>query len=209
MKSNFGYISKTLWTASIFVSTALLAGIFLWLSSFAGSVQTGKIGEVVSAVSGDSGHHTRASRPIGRIVWRWASLKTAAEETDNFPTTWAVDGHQYNIGGDGYGFENQKSKKSMILSRVTGPYDDQRYADLWDSDGKSYGLLALGDRLYAWRGTGSGMESFEQNWLYRFDLNGKLIEKKVFSPNQTGSVCPHYYNWEKITNTTSMTGSIL
>lgn len=188
MKTTLRYLYRTIVITSIFTSTALLAGFFLWRSSYGESVRPAETGVVVASAPGYSDHHVRSSRPIERITWQWASIKTAAEGTDNFPMTWAADDRQYTMGGDGYGFEIQKSKKSMILSRVTGPYDTQRYADLWDSDGKSYGLLALGNRLYAWRGPGSGIKSFAETWLYIFDLNGQLIEKKhLFS--QSDRIC--------------------
>lgn len=125
-----------------------------------------------------SRHHERLSRPIEGITWLWETRKAAATGSDNFPMTWAADDHQYTIGGDGYGFGNQKPKQSMIFSRVKGSFDDQGYEDLWSGDGKSYGLLTLGDRAYVWRGPGSGVQSFAETWLYVFDLEGRLLEKK-------------------------------
>lgn len=159
------------------IAAVLTAGVFLWRGSWAESVLLAEA-KTSRWVLNPSDHHNRPSRPVRHITWHWSSLKTAATGTDNFPMTWAADGHQYCMGGDGYGFENREPKKSLILSKVIGSEDGQRYEDLWDGDGKSYGILALGERIYAWRGPGSGIESFAQTWLYAFDFNGRLIEKK-------------------------------
>jgi len=110
------------------------------------------------------------------LVFDWSSRKTAANGTDNFPITWAADGHQYTMGGDGRGFQGG-DKKSLSLHRITGTFPGTG-VDLWSGDGKSYGILALDGHLYAWRGPGSGADSLRETWLYRWDLGGKLIAKK-------------------------------
>jgi hypothetical protein len=169
---------RTILAVTMFAMAALLVVGGLWRPGYAESILIATDTAGARSATGYSDHHGRSSQPIQHINWKWETLKTAAKGTDNFPMTWAADNHQYTMGGDGYGFELQNAKNSLILSKVAGPYDAQQYKDLWSADGKSYGLLALGERIYVWRGPGSGIKSFAETWLYEFDLSGQLLEKK-------------------------------
>lgn len=80
--------------------------------------------------------------------------------SDNWPLTWADDGHLYTAYGDGYGFEPQlESKLSLGFAVITGGPEDFTGLNL-RSDGerlgpgkqgeKACGLLMVEGVLYVW-----------------------------------------------------------
>lgn len=84
----------------------------------------------------------------------------AAEESDNWPLTWADDDALYTTFGDGYGFAESGPKLSMGFSKVTGnPPDSISGSDI-DSSGeitgdgssgeKASGILFVDGKLYLW-----------------------------------------------------------
>jgi hypothetical protein len=86
--------------------------------------------------------------------------------SDNWPTTWAADGHQYTSYGDGWGFEPMLDKKLSIgMARIEGGPEDFRAVNIRSNieapgDGragpKASGILSAGGVLYMWnRNTGN------------------------------------------------------
>jgi CubicO group peptidase (beta-lactamase class C family) len=94
----------------------------------------------------------------------WAPKETIvrrAKGSDNWPLTWADDGHQYTAYGDGDGFEPfLKEKLSLGLARVEGGPADFTGINLRSptieqrGDGargkKASGILMVGGVLYLW-----------------------------------------------------------
>lgn len=141
-----------------------------------------------------SNHHQMPSNAIRGVSFDFGSLHTAANGTDNFPMTWAADGHHYTVGGDGNGF-NDGARAECIVSRLTGPFPG-RGTDLFRCDGKGYGILALDDRLFVWVGRrsessgGSMDDAMRQTWLYELTLAGKLVRKTKLFEFADGVVLP-------------------
>lgn len=94
----------------------------------------------------------------------WSPLRDvgrAAPGGDNWPITWAGDGHQYTAWGDGKGFRPfTERKSSMGFARVEGGPDDFRGVNIRSATGEAFGdgpagkkasgLLALDGTLYVW-----------------------------------------------------------
>ncbi len=111
------------------------------------------------------------SQIIASLSLDWASHDRRANGSDNFAITWADDGHQYTMWGDGWGFENQPTKMSLGVSRVEGDAGSYMAFDVFGAPngatfaGKSYGIISIGGDLYGWWGPGSGTASYAQTRL--------------------------------------------
>ncbi len=104
-----------------------------------------------------------APSPVIKTI-RWAPAETIvrkAKGSDNWPITWADDGHLYTAYGDGYGFEPRlKRKLSLGLARVEGGPDDFTGINLRSptaetkGDGKrgrkASGMLMVDGVLHMW-----------------------------------------------------------
>jgi hypothetical protein len=120
-----------------------------------------------------------ASTVITGVTFNDASIKTLAPGSDNWPMTWAGNGHQYTTWGDGGGFggNDTDGRVSLGVARVEGDktnYAGYNIAGGMNSScpspfvGKSEGILAIGNVLYLWRnGDGSDTSSFHFSRLYR------------------------------------------
>lgn len=97
------------------------------------------------------------------IDWAPAeSVVRQAVDGDNWPVTWAADDALYTAWGDGTGFEPKVPEKlSCGFARVRGGPRDFHGENLFSLNTqpgqgrnglKAWGLLAVGDRLYAWFG---------------------------------------------------------
>jgi hypothetical protein len=93
------------------------------------------------------------------VTFDWSTYVRLAPGSDNWPMTWADDGHQYTTWGDGGGFggTNQDGRVRLGVGRVEGGPDDFEEFNVWGGKnpenratfkGKSYGILALGPTLY-------------------------------------------------------------
>ena len=94
---------------------------------------------------------------------RWApreSIRRTAKGSDNFPLTWADDGHLYTTWGDGNGF-SKTPRRSMGFARIEGFPPDHRGVDIRSeqetfgggrSGPKGWGLLSVERTLYLWMG---------------------------------------------------------
>jgi CubicO group peptidase (beta-lactamase class C family)/dienelactone hydrolase len=95
---------------------------------------------------------------------QWAPKETIvrqAQDSDNWPVTWADDGSCYTAYGDGYGFEPKISEKlSLGFARVTGGPADFRGVNIRSATGeqhgngakgkKASGILMTGGVIYLW-----------------------------------------------------------
>ncbi|HEY2154368.1 MAG TPA: serine hydrolase, partial [Isosphaeraceae bacterium] len=95
---------------------------------------------------------------------RWAppeQIRRAAKGSDNWPLTWADDGHLYTAYGDGNGFEPQIADRlSLGFARVEGGPDDFRGVNIRSptieqlgsgpAGRKASGILMVDGVLYLW-----------------------------------------------------------
>ncbi len=103
-----------------------------------------------------------ASPVIRRVDWDpLASITRKAEGSDNWPLTWADDGHLYTAYGDGWGFKPLVDKKlSMGFAKIVGGPHDFRGINIRSSSGetlgqgphgkKASGILMVDRMLYLW-----------------------------------------------------------
>jgi hypothetical protein len=111
------------------------------------------------ALAAASAPTARAAAPyspspvIKSVAYDWNTKVQLAGGSDNWPITWAANGHQYTSWGDGGGFPGGVgSKVELGVARVEGPWDNYTGYDVaWGLTGKSYGILAVnGDEMYMW-----------------------------------------------------------
>lgn len=126
----------------------------------------------------DPPDYPKSSVIIG-ISFNDPSERVLAPGSDNWPLTWAANGHQYTTWGDGGGFEgsDKLGRASIGVARIEGSKDDYQGFNIAggaDSPcpdpftGKSEGILAIGNTLYLWRnGDASATSSFKFSRLYR------------------------------------------
>jgi len=110
-----------------------------------------------------------ASPVIAGITWNWKTHRTAAPGSDLWPVTWGADDHLYTAWGDGGGFggTDQDGRVAMGFARIEGPPErfvgvninggkDPAHVASFAKHGKTGGILAVDDRLYAWLNTQNG-----------------------------------------------------
>jgi hypothetical protein len=113
------------------------------------------------------------SQLIVGVLFDWSSRERRAAGSDNWPVTWAADGHQYSAWGDGGGFggNNLFGRDSLGVARIEGDLDGYRGVNLWGGfrgenpaqfEGKSYGVLSIGDTLYMWVSPGTMEENYQE-----------------------------------------------
>jgi hypothetical protein len=84
----------------------------------------------------------------------WSTLEQQAQGSDNWPITWADDGHQYTSFGDGGGFggTNQDGRVSLGVARIEGGSSNYKGINIWggrdalnpaEFEGKSYGIISI------------------------------------------------------------------
>jgi CubicO group peptidase (beta-lactamase class C family) len=133
--------------------------------------------------------HPKAARPyppspvIRDIVWALKeSIIQKARGSDNWPLTWADDGHQYTAYGDGWGFEPRLPEKlSLGLVRVEGTPPDFNGVNIRSASGektgdgarglKASGMLMVDGVLYMWvRNAGNSQLAWSKdhgtNWTW-------------------------------------------
>lgn len=119
---------------------------------------------IVASVQSES-DTSDAPYPASEFVTgvRWApsdSILRLAEGSDNWPITWADDGHLYTAYGDGWGFEPRVEKKlSLGLARISGLPPDisgHNIRSPFEQLGqgphgrKASGMLCVDSTLYMW-----------------------------------------------------------
>lgn len=107
-----------------------------------------------------------------------------APGSDNWPVTWADDGHQYTSWGDGGGFggTNSDYRVSLGVARVEGDAGAYQGHNVWGHadnsevqatyEGKSYGILSIDGALYMWIAPGSGADGYTSQTVLRSDDHG-------------------------------------
>ncbi|MGD8239879.1 MAG: hypothetical protein PVH68_15085, partial [Armatimonadota bacterium] len=76
-----------------------------------------------------------------------SSIVRKAVGSDNWPITWADDGHMYTSYGDGWGFEPRTEKKlSQGFARIVGPATDFRGENVRSETGETVGDGARGPK---------------------------------------------------------------
>jgi glycerophosphoryl diester phosphodiesterase len=137
--------------------------------------------------SGALGQRSPAYPPSPVISSVWFDMPTLVElapGSDNWPLTWAANGRQYTSWGDGGGFggTNTVGRVSYGVGVIDGGPNDYRCRNLWGGaglprpqyGGKSYGILALADTLWLWRGGGASDETiYDFQELYRSTDSGR------------------------------------
>jgi len=149
-----------------------------------------------------------ASSFITGIEFDLDSIVSMAPGSDNWAITWASNGDQYTSWGDGGGFggDNEKGRVSLGVARIAGPVDRFMAINVWGGykalaeatfEGKSYGLLAVGDVLWLWRtGDASDESAFALQELFysedkglswhtagvRFGVNDFKSSRPFFAP---------------------------
>jgi hypothetical protein len=98
---------------------------------------------------------------IARVEFDFATHRRLAPGSDNWPTTWADDGHLYSAWGDGGGFGGTNSQGRVLLgvARIAGNPPNYTGKNVWGGfepenpaqfGGKSYGILCVAGVLYLW-----------------------------------------------------------
>ena len=167
---------------------------------------------LLAAIEGDPSRATRRppyppSTAIADLEWAPAGdIVRAAPGSDNFPLTWADDGHQYGAYGDGWGFEPKVSEKlSLGLVRIPGPPARPAGVNVRSStleqkgDGakgrKASGLLMVDGVLYLWaRNAGNSQLAWSadrgRTWTWsgwRFDVSFGAPTFLNFGRNYAGA----------------------
>ncbi len=106
---------------------------------------------------------------IASVTWDWTTRRTAAPGSDLWPVTWGADDQLYTAWGDGGGFggTDEDGRVTMGFARIEGPPErfvgvnvnggkDPAHCASFAERGKTGGVLAVGDRLYAWLNTQNG-----------------------------------------------------
>jgi len=123
------------------------------------------------------------SSAIGGITFDWSTHDRRAPGSDNWPITWADDGHQYTSWGDGGGFggSNSDGRVSLGVARVEGSAASHTGFNVWGGkdaenpatfDGKSYGIISVDGTLYMWRSPGSGPTGYRRVTVYSSTNHG-------------------------------------
>jgi hypothetical protein len=105
------------------------------------------------------------------ISFNLGSHISLAPGSDNWPMTWADNGHQYTSWGDGGGFggTNSSGRVSLGYGRVEGTASAYTRHNVWGGfnpenpatfGGKSYGIISVGGALYSWVSPGSDNENY-------------------------------------------------
>ena len=145
------------------------------------------------------------SELIVSAVWGDRSeIVCQAEGSDNWPITWADDGHLYASYGDGFGFEPKVPKKlSMGFARIEGVPPRPKGINIRSETGETFGdgpmgekasgLLMIDGRL--WMAVRNIKKSGEQAQLWWSSDNAKSWQSGDMLPGDFG--CPTFLNFGK------------
>jgi hypothetical protein len=140
-----------------------------------------------------------ASEVILDVTIDTATHDRRAPGSDNWPMTWADDGHQYTSWGDGGGFDgtNSDGRVSLGVGRVEGAGDSYTGINVWGGkdpltpatfDGKSYGIISIASRLYMWVSPGSSTEGYQSQTLHTSDDHGLTWTSVSWSFSQSDAI---------------------
>ncbi len=145
------------------------------------------------------------SRLIAGAVWGDRSeIVCQAEDSDNWPITWADDGHLYASYGDGFGFEpNIPKKLSMGFVKIDGEPPRPKGINVRSETGETYGdgprgekasgLLMIDGKL--WMAVRNIKTSGEQAQLWSSLDHAKSWQRGDMLPGDFG--CPTFLNFGK------------
>ena len=113
------------------------------------------------------------SKVIAGVSFDWSTHVRLAPGSDNWPITWADDGHQYTAWGDGGGFggTNSDGRQSLGVARVEGDFDNYQGVNVWGGknpenlaqfEGKSYGIISIGGVLNMWVNPKTNIQSYDE-----------------------------------------------
>ena len=144
------------------------------------------------------------------VTWDKSSHKTKATGSDNWPTTWADDGHQYTSWGDGGGFggTNSTGRVSLGVARVEGSATSYKGFNVWGGkspenpkqfNGKSYGLLSVNGVLYMWlMRQEDGKKLYEESQITWSNNHGASFKRGfLFAEPDAGFASPTFLNFGK------------
>jgi CubicO group peptidase (beta-lactamase class C family) len=145
------------------------------------------------------------SQLIASVVWGdRTEIACQAEDSDNWPITWADDGHLYASYGDGFGFEPKVPKNlSMGFARIEGDPPRLKGANIRSESGETYGngprgmkasgLLMIDGKL--WMAVRNIKDSGEQAQLWWSSDYAKSWQRGDLLPHDFG--CPTFLNYGK------------
>lgn len=143
---------------------------------------------------------------ITGATFDWSTEQRRAPGSDNWPMTWADDGHQYSSWGDGGGFNgtNENCRVSLGVARIEGNKDNYATFNVWGCNssssqcegagpksqcaaespatfkGKSYGMLSVDHdkdgKTTLWMWNMVQGQYFNQSELYFSDNHGATWE---------------------------------
>jgi CubicO group peptidase (beta-lactamase class C family) len=166
---------------------------------------------IIEAIADRPGPSRNAPYPPSRAITdiAWAAKETiirTAKGSDNWPLTWADDGHQYTAYGDGWGFEPFVPKKlGLGFARIEGDPPGFRGINVPSPTGeqlgggakskKASGLLCVAGVLYLWtRNAGNAQLAWSkdhgQTWAWadwRFTTSFGCPTFLNFGPNYSGA----------------------
>jgi hypothetical protein len=154
------------------------------LLAFAAAAQPQQDREIGQAASREPQSAYPPSPVITGVAFRDETARTLAPGSDIWPLTWADDGHQYTVFGDGGGFggTDHDGRVSLGIAQIIGGKADYVGVNIAGGKdaphsapftGKSEGIVAIDDTLYLWRnGSGSNQAAFEFVRLYRSSDHG-------------------------------------
>ncbi len=146
--------------------------------------------------------------PVSAIVRK-------AVGSDNWPITWADDGHMYTSYGDGWGFEPKTDiKLSQGLAKIIGPPTDFRGENIRSETGertgdgpkgaKASGMLMVDGVLYMWvRNTGNSQITWSSDhaktweWGFKFDTSFGCPTLLNFGKNYEGARDDYVYSYSQ------------
>jgi CubicO group peptidase (beta-lactamase class C family) len=161
---------------------------------------------IIDAITDGPKHSSAAPYPPSKVITGldWAPKETIirkANDSDNWPLTWADDDHQYTAYGDGRGFEPFVPKKlGLGFARVEGAPKDFQGVNIPSPSGeqsgngakskKASGILCAEGVLYLWtRNAGNAQLAWSKD-------HGKTWEWADWKLT-TSFGCPTFLNFGK------------
>jgi hypothetical protein len=139
-----------------------------------------------------------------RSFWDWKTLQTAAPGSDLWPVTWSKDDTLFTAWGDGGGFggTDQDGRVAMGFARIDGP--PERFAGVninggktpqhpasYPKKGKTGGMLAVDNHLYAWLNTQNGKwPDVDQALIWSEDGGASWQQSEWVFPKGKGNLKP-------------------
>ena len=144
------------------------------------------------SVLGADGPPYPPSKAIDEVTFDFSTHRRLAPGSDNWPMTWADDGHLYTAWGDGGGFggTNNDGRVKLGVARVEGDADNYSGTNVWGGfepdnpaqfDGKSYGILSVDGVLWMWVAAQPArhMESSAIAWSHDHGAHWQLADWNI------------------------------